>query len=278
MLPNKGLGPNGFTGAFFAKYQKIVKVDVLRAAKAFCQFRTSKLYILNSVNIVLVRKREVQIQGDYRSISLIYSFDKIISKVSAMWLSPHMDSLVSPYQSAFIKEQNIHESLSMRNIMRCLHRNRVPTLFFKLDITKAFDLVRWHYLLTIKRLGFPTRWCNWIAIMLSTASFHVLINGILSAPINHGKGLRQGVPSSPLLFLISIDPPTNASRLATNLGYLTRLCIRAATLRVSMYVDDDVIFMKPTIRDVSMLMALLINFRDALGLMTNAYKLTVVLI
>ncbi|WVZ58821.1 hypothetical protein U9M48_009050 [Paspalum notatum var. saurae] len=263
MPADKAPGPDGFTGAFFSKCWEIVKADVLKAANAFHRLRTSNLTILNSENIVLLPKKDgADSVGDYRPISLIHSFAKIISKFLAC-LTPRMDSLVSP-------------SL-MRNTVRHLHRNRVPALFFKLDITKAFDSVRWEYLLTlIKKLGFPARWCDWIAVLLSTASSRVLVNGVPSTPIKHGRGLRQGDPLSPLLFVISIDPLQKLLDLATMLGYLAKLRGRAATLRVSMYADDAAIFLKPTKRDITTLMSLLVKFRDTFGLMVNAQKSTVV--
>ncbi|WVZ55767.1 hypothetical protein U9M48_006389 [Paspalum notatum var. saurae] len=272
MPADKAPGPDGFTGAFFTKCWEIIKADVLKAANAFHLLRTSNLSILNSANIVLIPKKEgADSVGDYRPISLIHSFAKIISKVLAMRLAPHMDNLVSPSQSAFIKKRNIHESfLTVRNAVRRLHRNRVPALFFKLDITKAFDSVRWEYLLTLlKRLGFPPRWCDWIAVLLSTASSRVLVNGVPSAPIKHGRGLRQGDPLSPLLFVLSIDPLQKLLDLATSLGYLAKLRGRAATLRVSMYADDAAIFLKPTKRDTTTLTSLLVNFGDASGLKTT---------
>ncbi|WVZ78764.1 hypothetical protein U9M48_026420 [Paspalum notatum var. saurae] len=143
-----------------------------------------------------------------------------------------MNSLVSPSQSAFIKGRSIHDSfLSVRNAVRRLHRKRTPSLFIKLDITKAFDSVRWEYLLTLmKELGFPTRWCDWIAVLLSTSSSRVLLNGVPSTPIKHGRGLRQGDPLSPLLFVIAMDPLQKLLDLATNLGFLGKLRGRTATM------------------------------------------------
>ncbi|WVZ67810.1 LOW QUALITY PROTEIN: hypothetical protein U9M48_016840 [Paspalum notatum var. saurae] len=242
MPADKAPGPDGFTGAFFTKCWEIIKADVLKAANAFHLLRTSNLSILNSANIVLVPKKEgADSVGDYRPISLIHSFAKIISKVLAMRLAPHMDNLVSPSQSAFIKKRNIHESfLAVCNAVRRLHRNRVPALFFKLDITKAFDSVRWEYLLTLlKRLGFPPRWCDWIAVLLSLASSRVLVNGCTNQT---RKRPTTGDPPSPLLFVLSIDPLQKLLDLATRLGYLAKLRGRAATLRVSMYADDAAIF------------------------------------
>ncbi|WVZ79506.1 hypothetical protein U9M48_027078, partial [Paspalum notatum var. saurae] len=269
MPGDKAPGPDGFTGAFFSKCWDIIKSDMLNAANTFHFLRTSNLAILNSANIVLIPKKEGAVTvADYRPISLIHSFAKIISKVLALRLAPHMNNLVSPYQSAFIKGRSIHESI---------FRNKTPALFLKLDITKAFDSVRWEYLLTLlEELGFPSRWREWIAVLLSSSSSRVLLNGVPGAPIQHGRGLRQGDPLSPLLFVIAIDPLQKLLELATNLGYLGKLRGKTATLSVSMYADDAAIFIKPTRKDVSSLARLLENFGDTTGLLANAHKSIVV--
>jgi hypothetical protein len=62
-------------------------------------------------------------------------------------LAPFMNDLISPCQSAFIKKRSIHDNfLYVRNLTRKFHRSKTPTLLIKLDITKAFDSVRWDYL------------------------------------------------------------------------------------------------------------------------------------
>ncbi|WVZ90528.1 hypothetical protein U9M48_036821, partial [Paspalum notatum var. saurae] len=279
MPGDKAPGPDGFTGAFFSKCWDIVKGDLLSAANAFHLLRTSNLAIVNTANIVLIPKKEGATSvADYRPISLIHSFAKIISKVLAMRLAPLMNSIVSPNQSAFIKGCNIHESfLAVRSTVRRLNNSRTSALFIKLDISKAFDSVRWDYLLNLlKELGFPTRWCDWVATLLSMATSRVLINGVPCAPIRHGRGLRQGDPLSPLLFVISIDPLQKLLDLAASSGCLGKLRGRTPTLRVSLYADDTAIFVKPTQKDVTALSRLLRNFGDTSGLLDNAQKSTVV--
>ena len=121
--------------------------------------------------------------------------------------TPHMHKLVSNAQSAFIKKRSIHDNfMYVRNLARRFQRTNTPTLLFKLDIKKAFDSVRWDYLMDLLRHhGFPSRFRDWISALLSSASSRVLLNGIAGDPIRHGRGLRQGDLLSPLLFVLVID-------------------------------------------------------------------------
>jgi hypothetical protein len=104
---------------------------------------------------------------------------------------PHMNSLISKSQSAFVKKRRIHDDfMSVWCAVRRSHRSRTPALFFKLDITKVFDSVRWEYLLTLmSKFGFPPKWREWVAALLSTPSSCILLNGVPTAPIKHGRGV-----------------------------------------------------------------------------------------
>jgi mannosylglycoprotein endo-beta-mannosidase len=87
---------------------------------------------------------------DFRPISLIHAIAKIITKILALRLAPFIGLLISPCQSVFIKKRSIHDNfLYMWNLTRRFHRNKTPTLLFKLDISKAFDFVRWDYLFSL---------------------------------------------------------------------------------------------------------------------------------
>lgn len=146
------LGPDGYTGAFFRACWDVIKGDFMEAVIAFHNLRISSLPLLNSANIVLIPMKEgVDYVTDYRRpISLIHSFAKIIAKALALRLAPYMKTIVPPTQSAFTKKRSIHDNfMAVRNTARSFHRNNIPALFIKLDITKAFDSVRWDYLRTL---------------------------------------------------------------------------------------------------------------------------------
>jgi hypothetical protein len=91
-----------------------------------------------------------------------------------------MNGIVFTCQSAFIKNRSIHDKfLVVRTAARRFHTNKTPTLLFKLDIAKAFDSIRWEYILPLlEHLGFPIRWREWITAILSTSTSRVILNGV----------------------------------------------------------------------------------------------------
>ena len=120
-----------------------------------------------------------------------------------------------------------------------MHKNKCEALFIKLDISKAFDSVSWAYLLEVLAiLGFGARWINWIAALLASSSSRVLMNGKPGRRITHLRGLRQGDPLSPMLFILAIDPFQRIIERVIQSGILSQIVPRPATLNCSLYADD----------------------------------------
>jgi hypothetical protein len=164
----------------------------------------------------------------------------------------------------------------VRGLARHYHRTKMPACLIKLDITKAFDSVSREFLLELlNRRGFPTRWTNWLTSILRTSSSSIMLNGCPGNEIMHRRGLRQGDPLSPHLFILVIDVLNNIFDLATQEGYLTKLKGRHASLRISMYADDAVIFTNPNRQDIARIMEIMRAFGEATGLLINMAKSTV---
>ena len=100
--------------------------------------------------ILLRKKDDATLLGDFRPISLIHSFAKLFTKVLARRLAPHMNSLVRTNQSAFIAGRLIHENFkAMQLTAKLLHRKKIPCALYKIDIAKAFDSLDWTFLLKV---------------------------------------------------------------------------------------------------------------------------------
>ncbi|XP_066323862.1 uncharacterized protein [Miscanthus floridulus] len=112
-------------------------------------------------------------------------------------------------------------------------------MLLKVDLAKAFDTVAWPFLLEVlDHIGFPLRWRDWISTMLGTVSTKVLVNGRPGRRICHARGLRQGDPLSPFLFVIVMEVLNALIAEADRRALLTTLPGNAIKYRASIYADD----------------------------------------
>ena len=140
-----------------------------------------------------------------------------------------------------------------------------PSIFFlKLDISKAFESVSWSFLLEIlQHLGFGTTWCNLVSCLLTTASTRILVNGEPGEIIRHQRGLRQGDPLSPMLFILVMDVLNSLFTKAEELGLLQPFTRGNNGHRISLYADDAALFIRPVEDEMILTMQILEVFGEA---------------
>lgn len=189
---------------------------------------------LNPYFISLIPKKpSPQIIDDYRLISLISGAYKIISKVLANRLAKVIDSIIGVNQSAFIAGRNIMDGVIVLNeALDETKRRKAPRFFFKVDFSKAYDSVNWSFLEEMLRgFNFCDKWRMWIKACVESASAAALVNGSPCGEFKLKKGLRQGDPIFPFLYLI----------VAEGLGLLVHRAMEEGILKPDMIGREKVI-------------------------------------
>ncbi|GKE00354.1 RNA-directed DNA polymerase, eukaryota [Tanacetum coccineum] len=197
---NKSPGPDGFTFEFFRRYWNLIGSDFCDAV--ICFFADGFFPKGNNASFITLIPKVIDAKfvTDFRPISLIGSVYKVVTKILANRLSSVISDLVSESQSAFIANRQILDGPFILNeILSWCNRKKKQALIFKAEFAKAYDSVRWDYLLEVLHaFGFGANWCKWIRGIFTSAMASVLINGSPSSEFpstvaaNEGnfKGLR----------------------------------------------------------------------------------------
>lgn len=235
---------------------------------------------LNATFIALISKKIGTVEvKDFRPISLVNGVYKIISKVLANRLRAVLGKIISKPQNAFVRGRQILDSVLIAN-EGLDSRLKVGStgIICKLDMEKAYDYVNWDFLLyLLGRYGFGPRWCTWINWCISTARFSVLINGCPIGFFRNSRGLRQGDPLFPLLFVIIMGALSRMTSTAVTHGFLIGFPIGdpdrgTVTLSHLLFADDTLIFYEADRNQLRALKALLLCFEAASGLKVNFDK------
>jgi len=243
---SKSPGPDGFNFTFIKKSWEFVKEEVMAVMKQFHETG----YIPKGCNasfIALVPKVKNPVNLEqYRPISLVGAIYKIISKVLAERIKKVLPLVIDECQSAFLKNRGILDSVLMANeVIEDIRRGGRSGLCLKVDFEKAYDSVRWEFLYDmLQKMGFHSKWISWIRGCLESASISVLVNGSPTEEFKPKRGLRQGDPLAPFLFLVVAEGLAGLVRQAMKANILSGLKIGRKKVEISiLQFADDTLFL-----------------------------------
>lgn len=268
--------PDGFQVNVIIKCWDFMKRDVMKVVKVF-ERNGSIDWRLESTFISLIPKKEVVEEvKDLRPISLTGSIYKAISKVLAERLKTVLPKLISKQQSAFVKGRQILDSILIANeCMDSRLKSKIPGIICKIDLEKAFHNVKWSFVdEVLVKMGFGATWRMWIAGCIKRIPFSVLVNGSSCGRFTSQKGLRQGNPLSPFLFLLVSEVLTTMFTKATEMGWMGGFEVKEKGTKIShlQFSDDTLVFLDADINQIRYLKYNLLLFEYVSGLKTNFSK------
>jgi hypothetical protein len=238
---------------------------------------------VNDTAIVLIpKKNDPEDIKDFRPISLCNVIFKVVSKCLVNRLRPILDGIISPTQSAFIPGRLITDNVLIA--FECIHSIQTGSVAkkkfcaYKLDMAKAYDRVDWRFLeRVLAKLGFHSTWIRWVMACVTTVRYSIRFNGKMLDPFTPSRGLRQGDPLSPYLFLFVAD----------GLSCLIRKEIEDATLRdlhisrngpgIShlLFADDSLLFFEASAEQALIVKSVLDRYERSTGQLVSLGKCSI---
>ena len=174
---------------------------------------------------------------NWRPITLLNVFYKIISGVISKRIKSKLGKLISNSQSGFMKGRYIGENTRLiYDLMSHTELNNIPGLLVFIDFEKAFDSVSWSFVYKVlKFFGFQNYIINWIKILNNNIKASVIQSGFLSEQISIHRGCRQGDPIAPYLFLLTAEILGILIKNNTNIN---GIIINNKEHKISQYADD----------------------------------------
>ena len=281
MEPLKALGPDGLPPLFYQKFWNTIGDDV-SAAILNC---LNSGFIPPSINrtfITLIPKvKSPTVVSEFRPISLCNVIYKLASKVIANRLKKVLPHLISESQSAFQSNKAISDNIlvafELLHHMKTQKSKTADFMTLKLDMSKAYDGVEWRFLIEImKKMGFCDAWVTLIYECISTVSYSILVNGEPKGEISPTRGIRQGDPLSPYLFLLCSEGLNRMIQQAARDNVIRgfSLCKNGPKITNLFFADDTLLFCRARMEDLQAIQHILSLYEGASGQQINREKTT----
>lgn len=277
--PEKAPGPDGFSANFYQTFWDILGTEVIEDIKHF--FTTGVLDPRqNETHVRLIAKVTGQRKvADYRPIALCSTYYKIIAKLLTRRLQPLLPELIAEHQSAFVKGRAISDNvLITHEILHYLQHSKAKvrcSMAIKTDMSKAYDRIEWGFLRNVLiRFGFHETWVSWIMTCVTSISYSYLINGAAQGKFIPSRGIRQGDPLSPYLFILCTEVLSGLCKKAQLQGDVVgvKVARNCPAINHLLFADDTMFFSSTDPRSCASLIAILKKYEEASGQFINLDK------
>ena len=242
LAERKTPGSDGFPKEFYQAFWSILGADLVRILNLAYESGELSVSQRRGLIVVLYKKGDKLETKNWRPISLLNCDYKIATRAIAGRLLRVIASVVSPDQTCGIPGRTIGENLStLRDLVDYAEEEDIPVALPSLDQEKAFDRVDWGFLSrTLTKMGFGPSFSRWVALFYANIESAVVINGWTSPSFNLTRGVRQGCPLSPLLYVLSVEVLAANIRVSPDISGV-QLPGTLEELRCEGYADDTTV-------------------------------------
>ena len=273
LAKNKTPGCDGLPQEFYVKFWDLLAPILLDLYHFSLEKGLFSLTMQQSVTRLLFKKNDKRDLKNWRPISLLNVDYKICSKALALRLSKVLPTIIHEDQTCSVPDRSIFDNLTLlRDVLDYVNITNEPGILLNLDQEKAFDRVDRQFLLNvISQFGFGETFQRWISVLYNNASMRVIVNGFLTDSIPLSRGVRQGDPLSPLLYVLCIEVFAANLRLDPHIeGFLIPGAL-GRRFKISQYADDCTCFVK-NVFSLDKLLRLVQHFELATGAKLNRSK------
>lgn len=194
---------------------------------------------------LLYKKGRKEDLANWRPITLLNTDYKVLAKIITERLKKVVSLVVQPDQTCGVPGRSSNLNLAMvRDIVSWAEQRQLPLAILSLDQEKAFDRVSHPFLMSVlEHLRFGPVFRSWVALLYARAMSRIEVNGFYSKLVEQRRGVRQGCPLSPLLYILSLEPLMAALRSAPSLTGVHLPGGRGARAKVAAYADDTTLFL-----------------------------------
>ncbi|XP_058733672.1 uncharacterized protein LOC131605316 [Vicia villosa] len=268
-------GPDGYSFRFIKKCWHFMKADFINCLSCFHREALLSKAITSSFLTLIPKNSNPLGLNEYRPICLVGCIYKVISKILASRLKKVLSSVVSECQSAFVPGRQLLDGVLVANeVIDLARKDGLGCLLFKVDFEKAYDNVSWDFLrFMLRKMGFGAKWLKWMEALIFESKMSVLVNGSPTAEFVVKKGLRQGHPLSPFLFVIVAEGLKGMVRKAVELGeYVGFNVRRKCSVELLQFADDTLLVGEGNWKQLWVIKAILRGFELVSGLGINYHK------
>lgn len=240
MAKGKAPGTDGFPAEFYLSFWDVFGGDLVDVFNTSLDSGILPLSQRKALISLIYKKGDRLLHKNWRPISLLNVDYKLCSRTLAGRLLKVIHHVVARDQTCGVPGRFMGENVAFfRDVVTFANEFNVPAAILSLDQEKTFDRVDWPFLFSLlSRMGFGPSFISWVKLLYTDVSSSIFINGYTSRSFKPSRGVRQGSPLSPLLYVLTMEV------LAVNIHanpLIKGLCLPGSALPLpvlSLYADD----------------------------------------